>query len=50
MFFFFIFAIIIYFNIELRGAGGAAIVLVNVHVVVYFEEPGLRDVNEETAT
>ena len=43
--FFFIFAIIIYFNIELRGAGGAAIVLVNVHVFVNFEEPGSKKIS-----
>ena len=32
-----------YFNIELGGAEGAAIVLVAIDLVVFFEEPGMRD-------
>ena len=33
--------IIMHFNMELGGAGGVPIVLVDVDVVVFFEEPGI---------
>ncbi len=34
---------ITYFNVEL-GAGGAAIALLDVDVVVFFEEPGMLSI------